>query len=620
MQSRNKTRRSFLETLEGRRLLSASAADVIVSPNLTLDTAAATTTTPHGYSPAQIKKAYGFDSISFNGVTGDGTGQTIAIVDAYNDPTIASDLAKFSSTFGLPQASLSVVSQTGSKSALPKNDAGWSSEIALDVEWAHAIAPGAKILLVEAKSDSLNDLMAAVDYARSAAGVSVVSMSWGTSEFRTETSYDSHFTTPTGHAGVTFVAASGDEGSWYGPDYPASSPNVLSVGGTTLSLDSSGNVLSETPWQDSTGGTSSYEYAASYQSAASNALGRSSPDVSYDANPSTGFAVYDMAGSGGWVSVGGTSAGAPQWAALVAIADQGRAINGLGSLDGASATLPALYAAYSNGSYTTDFTDITSTVYQRTFGFHRWRSFSSGVTAITVDAGYDTTTGLGTPEAAGLVSSLLGVQTSTTVVKATRLAKVKSAKRISRMEDVLDTSNQSVLSLPPVSQPSLVPQLIAAMMHANDSTAVIAPLPKTTFVLQPLENAQGAIADSTHVFSDTLTISPQEGAPVVTDTPVAQLEPALVQTVTTEANPATAAPSLAVATETTFAHAAAFATSVVVDMTDADGWMAPIAAAGTVLLMSWTIEQAAARRRALSPDAGRAGLFNFIEPVVDPRM
>src|SRR5579863_1137642 len=210
-----------------------------------------------GYSPAQIKQAYGFNQISFNGTAGDGTGTTIAIVDAYDDPKIASDLHQFDLAFGLPDPpSFIKESQTGSTTKLPAANAGWATEIALDVEWAHAIAPGAKILLVEANSSSMSDLMTAVNTARNYTGVVAVSMSWGGGEFSSEVNYDSYFTTPAGHTGVSFFASSGDTGA--PASYPESSPNVVSVGGTSLFLNGS-NYSSEVAWSGSGGGISSYE-------------------------------------------------------------------------------------------------------------------------------------------------------------------------------------------------------------------------------------------------------------------------------------------------------------------------------------------------------------------------
>ena len=139
-------------------------------------------------TPTQIRHAYGIDSITFNGVAGDGTGTTIAIVDAYDDPNIANDLHQFDLAYGLPDPpSFTKVSQTGSTTNLPSTDDGWATEIALDVEWSHAIAPGAKILLVEAKSASDANLDTAEDYARNYTNVVAVTNSWGGSEASSET-------------------------------------------------------------------------------------------------------------------------------------------------------------------------------------------------------------------------------------------------------------------------------------------------------------------------------------------------------------------------------------------------------------------------------------------------
>ncbi len=378
------SRRLNIESLEIRQVLSASLGTE-VSPNLLLIDSPLATSGPTGMTPTQIKAAYGFSSIKFGNVVGDGSGETIAIVDAYNDPNILSDLAKFDAQFGLAAPpSIKVVSQTGG-TRLPSNNRGWASEIALDVEWAHAIAPGANILLVEANSSYTSDLNAAEDYARNAAGVVVVSNSWGGGEYNTESSSDVHFTTPSGHAGVTFTVAAGDNGA--PAEYPSSSPDVLSVGGTTLRITSNGTWSSESVWSDGGGGTSRYEGTPSYQSA----LGLSSrgtPDVSYDANPSTGFAVYDSYGSGGWAQFGGTSVGAPQWAALIAIADQGRALSHLGSLSNAQA---ALY-----GISRSDFRDITS-----------------GSNGYSASSGYDLASGLGSPIANLVVRDLVAYTGST---------------------------------------------------------------------------------------------------------------------------------------------------------------------------------------------------------------
>ncbi|MDB5341499.1 MAG: hypothetical protein JWN70_7118 [Planctomycetaceae bacterium] len=392
-----------VESLETRILLSATTADqdIIVQPHYEVTDAASprTSSGPTGLSPAQIRQAYGFNSITFaNGtIAGDGTGTTIAIVDAYDDPNIASDLHQFDLQFGLPDPVFTKVNQTGG-TTLPKADVGWAGEIALDVEWAHAVAPGAKILLVEAKSSSLSDLMAAVDYARHASGVVAVSMSWGSSEFSGETSYDSYFTTPAGHPGVTFFVSSGDDGA--PAEYPASSPNVVSVGGTTLNVSSNGSYLSESGWSGSGGGPSKYESQPSYQKGVvtQSTTARTGPDVAYDADPNTGVSVYDSYGnssSAPWSQYGGTSAAAPQWAGLIAIADQGRALAGLGSLDGITQTLPKLYTLPA-----ADFHDVTS-------------GSSTGTTRYNAQAGYDLVTGRGSPIANLVVSGLVGSSSTT---------------------------------------------------------------------------------------------------------------------------------------------------------------------------------------------------------------
>jgi hypothetical protein len=354
---------NFWEPLEVRQLLSCSLASVespaleIIPPSATHSVKGAAVTV-QGITPAEIKSAYGF-----TGLSEDGAGQTIAIIDAYNDPNITSDLGTFDSEFDLAAPpSFKVVSQTGSTTALPATSAAWAQEISLDVEWAHAIAPDANILLVEAKNDSTTNLLDAVNYARDASGVSVVSMSWGGSEMSNETSYDSYFTTPAGHIGVTFVAASGDEGAAGGAEWPAVSPNVVAVGGTTLNLNGS-TYGSESAWSDTSDGTSQYESTPSYQSSLG-VSGRTTADVSYDADPNTGFATYDSLsyeGQSGWAVVGGTSAGTPQWSALFALADQGRVAAGEGTLQSGTQTLPALYSIYSNATtYANDFNDITT--------------------------------------------------------------------------------------------------------------------------------------------------------------------------------------------------------------------------------------------------------------------
>jgi hypothetical protein len=346
-----------------------------------------------GFTPQQLRHAYGFDQIRFNStILGDGTGQTIAIVDAFDNPNSAADLHVFDQIFGLPDPpSFQVVNQNGG-STRPAANVGWGLEIALDVEWAHAIAPGANILLVEANSAFADDLLAAVDTARHASGVVAVSMSFGGSH----NAGDAYFHTPSGHGGVTFIASSGDSGA--GVSWPAVASDVLAVGGTSLTLDGSSNWSSEASWSGSGGGISpppgetsvpqpSYQQGFVTQSTTTRAI----PDVAYDADPATGVAVYDtqyaaaFPGVKPWLKVGGTSAGAPQMAALIAIADQGRALEGLAPPDGFAQTLPKLYQLSA-----TDFRDITS-----------------GSNGYNAGPGYDLVSGVGTPQANLLVADLL---------------------------------------------------------------------------------------------------------------------------------------------------------------------------------------------------------------------
>jgi subtilisin-like proprotein convertase family protein len=359
---------------------------------------------PAGYWPSQVRHAYGFDQLSQ-----DGTGQTIAIVDAYGDPNLARDLAAFDAQFKLAAPpTFTQVSQTGGPDSSVQTDptGGWEVEEALDVEWAHAIAPKANILLVEANSANLGDLLSAVSYATSQPNVVAVSMSWGGGEFAGEASYDSYFTTPTGHKGITFVAAAGDNG--VPPEWPAASSNVLAVGGTSLGLSSTDTRTGEPGWSSGGGGYSAENPAPSYQNSyaqsayVQNTLNnhvlqagsRGTPDVSYNADSSPGVAVYDTFRYYGtsytWWTVGGTSAGSPQWAGLVALVDQARGTSG--SLDGPGQLLPDLYKlASSSTSYPRDFFDVTS-----------------GNNGEPAQPGFDLVTGLGSPQANNLIPDLVG--------------------------------------------------------------------------------------------------------------------------------------------------------------------------------------------------------------------
>jgi kumamolisin len=274
-----------------------------------------------------------------------GGARAIAIVDAYHYPTARSDLAVFSAQFGLPaptSANFQIVYANGRQ---PPVNRDWNIEEALDIEWAHAMAPAAKIYLVEAASSSFADLLTAVSVANSllrAAGGGEVSMSWGGSEFSAQTRYDSYFSQP----GVAYFAASGDSP---GVIWPSSSANVVSVGGTSISRNAAtGDFQQELAWQSGGGGPSVYEPRPSYQNAIAAIVQarRGTPDVAADADPSTGVWVYAFPS---WYIVGGTSVAAPVWAGIV---------NAAGSF---AATSPSeLAGIYANLGNAEDFTDVVA--------------------------------------------------------------------------------------------------------------------------------------------------------------------------------------------------------------------------------------------------------------------
>ncbi|MBI3573947.1 S53 family peptidase [Candidatus Kaiserbacteria bacterium] len=312
------------------------------------------TKTPTGFTPDQIKIAYNLPK------TG-GTG-TIAIIGAY-------DLTAFSKQFGLP----SCTTQNGCfekhamGTATKSIDDSWQAETALDVEWAHAIAPSAKILLISGFDSTGANFLKAMDYAIGRADVVAISESWtGWAESSTtdETAWDAHLISP---HGVPVFGASGDNGT--GVLWPPASPNLIAVGGTSLLLSQTGIITSETAWSGSAGGLSANEAQPSYQKqVVPQSKGkRAVPDVAYDADPNTGFAIYSK---GVWRVTGGTSAGAPQWAAISALG---------------GATNLKLYddAAKSYASY---FNDIVS-----------GQNGSCGYYC-TARSGYDYVTGLGSPK------------------------------------------------------------------------------------------------------------------------------------------------------------------------------------------------------------------------------
>ena len=315
-------------------------------------------TNPSGFYPAQIRKAYGIDLLANKGA-----GKKIAIIDAYGSSTIQADFNVFCAQFGLPSLNITI----HNIGTITESRIDWALETALDVEWAHAIAPEAEILLVV--SPDTSGLLDAVDYATSQ-GANVVSMSWGTNgEFSDETqpAYESHFQ----HAGTLYVASSCDVGSIV--VWPAVSPYVVAVGGTTLTTLADGTYVSETAWSGSGGGKSAYFSRPFYQNGFSSSLNRKVPDVAFDADSTSGVAVYDTA-NGGWIVVGGTSVSAPCWAAMSV----------LDSPAETSLTYSWVYSKAAGPGYPANYHDIVNPINH------------------TLD-GYDLVTGLGSPKANYLV-------------------------------------------------------------------------------------------------------------------------------------------------------------------------------------------------------------------------
>ncbi len=279
-----------------------------------------TSTTPTGYGPAQFHGAYG---LSVNATST----QTIAIVDAYDDPNALSDLNTYSTNYGIPtMANCAVSTGTASKpcfqkvnqkggTSYPRANSGWALEITLDVQIAHAMCQNCNILLVEANSNRNSDLMSAVDRAVNM-GAGIISNSYGSGESSGETSYDSHFN----HPGIAITFSSGDNG--YGVEYPAASRYVTAVGGTTLNIYPNNSYNYETAWSGAGSGCSVYETKPSWQTD-TGCSRRTVADVSADADPSTGAAIYDSfgyMGQAGWFEVGGTSLASPLTAGVYALA------------------------------------------------------------------------------------------------------------------------------------------------------------------------------------------------------------------------------------------------------------------------------------------------------------
>jgi len=344
-------------------------------PHVIYRPASPTTLGAPPFTPLELRRAYNFEPLYLRGINGSGT--RIAIVDAFGDPTLSSDLARFDAMTGLPNPTVNFFFPDGQPK---RTSSSWAVETSLDVEWAHAIAPGATIDLVVAFDASLGSIFDGIAFvANSLPNETVLSMSFGLSEssYPTTGSFTiaaTHqlFATITGH-GTTPFASSGDSGatSCCNAQYPSSDPLVVAVGGTSLTLNSTAFYVAESAWSGSTAGSSIVYSKPAWQQGLGDS-NRDTVDVSYDADPNTGVLVE----SGGKLfQVGGTSAGAPQWAALMALASQANSAK-------YGAAQPLLYKISS-------YHDIT-------IG-------SDGFFAAT--KGWDYPTGLGSPNANSTISA-----------------------------------------------------------------------------------------------------------------------------------------------------------------------------------------------------------------------
>jgi subtilase family serine protease len=381
----------------------------------------ATGSTVATYTPAQIRAAYGLPALpaADAALTGAqaaqlGAGQTLYIVDAYHDPNVAEELAAFNQKFALPGCTtvpltniaalplapapkdgctLSVVYSSASNiisSTPPEYEASWATEIALDVQWAHATAPLARIVLIEAADTSVGSLVRAVLLANSM-GPGVVSMSFGAPEGSWVSSYDYAFTSPN----MTYLAAAGDMGS--GVQWPSASPRVVSVGATTMRWSGSGT-RSETAWSGTGGGISQYVAVPAYQASAVPGLGnwrnRAANDVSFNGDSATGQYVAVIAPGSSqakWISGGGSSLATPQWAGLLAIANAQRVLASKSVLGDPHGLIYSI--AGQSSSYAANFFDINQ-------GSH------GSCTTCYAGPGYDAPSGIGSPNAATLLSTL----------------------------------------------------------------------------------------------------------------------------------------------------------------------------------------------------------------------
>jgi len=421
LSSRGLTREQMDEVLQDGIIPTRSAAYGANSTNGEDAAPLATGTLVATYTPAQIRAAYGLPALPAPGASMTsaqaaqlGAGQTLYIVDAYHDPNAATELAAFNQNFGLPGCTSVQIAATATlplttaptsgctfavvystaagrvSATAPAYDSGWATEIALDVQWAHATAPLARIVLIEAPDASVGSLVGAISLANSM-GPGVVSMSFGAAEGAWSANYESAFS----GTNMTYVAASGDSG--VGVQWPSVSPRVVAVGGTTLRWSGSGT-RSEAVWSGTGGGISQYTALPSYQTSAVPGLGnwryRAASDVSFNGDPTTGqYVAVITPGTtqARWISAGGTSLSAPQWAGLLAMANAQRLLAARPLLGDPHALIYGIAAQ--SAPYSANFLDISQ-------GLH------GTCAACYATPGYDAPSGIGSPNAATLLGTL----------------------------------------------------------------------------------------------------------------------------------------------------------------------------------------------------------------------
>ncbi len=429
----------------------------------------------YGYGPADLQSAYNLSSTT-------GSGETVAVVDAYNDPNAASDLAAYRSAWGLPACGsgcFSVVNEEGETSPLPPDagTTGWDVEESLDVDMVSAICPNCHVILVEANSPTVADLGTGVDAAVSL-GADYVSNSYGAPDFSGESSDDTYYN----HPGVAVTASAGDSG--YGVEYPAASQYVTAVGGTSLTTSATSRGWTETVWGSSSGGEgtgsgcSAYEAKPSWQTD-TGCSDRTNNDVSAVADPNTGVAVYDSYSEGGWLEVGGTSASSPIIASVFALAGTP-----------AAGTYPSSY------------------IYQHTSSLYDVTSGADGTCSpaylCTAETGYDGPTGWGTPDGTAAFTNGSSSNTVTVTNPGNQTGTVGTA--VSLQIQASDSASGQTLTYSATGLP--------AGLSVNSSSGLISGTPTTagtSNVTVTAEDTTGASGSA----SFTWTINPVTGHPVL---------------------------------------------------------------------------------------------------------